>query len=835
MKRTAVTLLVLGLAFGSSSFGKPPEPQQAASPAAAVMYAPDRDYDLLQISLDLRVDYATLTISGTATNRLAALRDGLTEIALDCGRNLSVDACAIDGRPAAFSRSGDKLEIDAPGGLERGKPLDVEVRYSVHEASDGLHWIRPRPDDAQRQGFWTIGQPEYNRTWFPTWDYPNDFAIFETRVSVPADWTAVGNGALRSDTMDPGGKTRTFHWVMDQPCATYLLSLTAGPLDIVRDAWQDVPLLYTAPRGKGGMLKDTFGETPDMLTFYSDLFGLKYPWPKYAECVMYEGGGAMENVSATLFSDSFLSDRRSGFRRSSPAIAHELVHQWLGDLVTYKNWGEVWLSEGFAILFGQLLYAEHWQSGSEFDRALEDISQGYFSESRRYKRPLSTRVYASPGDMFDNHSYLKGALVLHTLRSFLGDSAFRRGVHAYLIKHRNEPVDSHDLGVAMTEATGINVEAFFDQWVYKPGHPVLDYSWKWDAGKKQIALMVKQIQDVKDGTPIYRIGASVGLISGGRLTREKVMIGKAEQELSISAPARPDAVLLDPDHDFLREIPASHWGAGELPHILRYAPNAMDRQEAMARLLESSPPDETVRGIVDMLRADKAPYPVFRSIQKLVDLGRADLRAFYREEVSHAYPPRRVGGIQALARLPKDRADIRLLRGLVNDRELYDVVRASLKTLRSWDAAGNRDVFKKATLLAPDDKVIRLIALDGIAKADAEAGRPRRDPVPEMTQKIRGLLTEISRGVTGSSLMTEGMRSLAARGNVQASIAGWLKEERSFVFLVQDDATKLGMMSRGAKVSRTVIYKLDTGQGAMYLSFYFTAEGKVAGLDVYRE
>ncbi len=835
MKRKYAIVLAFCLVLGSRSIGQQQQPQQAASPQAKIHYAPDRDYDLLQVSLDLRVDYETLTLSGTAVNRLAPLREGLTEIVLDCGQNLRVDACAIDGRPSAFTRSGDKLKIPAAAALEISKPLAVEVRYSVHENSDGLHWLRPTSADAQRKGFWTIGQPEHNRTWFPTWDYPNDFAVFETKVSVPAEWYVVGNGSLQSDTIDPGGKTRTFHWLMDQPCATYLLSLTAGPLDIVKDTWQGVPLLYSAPRGKGGLLKDTFGETPEMLTFYSDLFGVTYPWPKYAESVMYEGGGAMENVSATLFSYGFLSNKRAGFRRSSPAIAHELVHQWLGDLVAYKNWGEVWLSEGFAILFGQILYAEHWQSRNEFDRQLEADSQGYFSESRRYKRPLSARLYASPDDMFDNHSYLKGALVLHTLRSFLGDSAFRRGVHYFLTKHRNEPVDSHDLCVAMTEATGTNVEPFFDQWVYKPGHPVLDYSWKWDEGSKQVALVVKQTQDVKDGTPVYSIGASVGMISGGRLTRERVKIGQTEQELRINAPAKPDAVLLDPDHEFLREIPEYHWAAEELPHILSYAPNAVDRQEAMTRLLGGSPSDETVRGIVEILRADKTQYPVFRSFQKLADLGRADMRAFYREEASHAYVPRRMEAIRALGRLPKDPADIQMLRGLVNDQEIYDVVRASLQALRAWDAAGNRDVFKKAIVAAPDDTVIRFMALDGIAKGDEETGKPRRDPDPAMTQKIKSLLSDISRGVTGSPLMTEGMRSLAARGGVQASIAGWLKDEKTFAFLVKDDNTNQGTISRGDKVSRTLTFKMETGQRVIYLSVYFTAEGKVAGLDVYRE
>lgn len=835
MKQKYVTILAFCLALFSLSFGQQQQPQLAASPQAKIQYAPDRDYDLLQVSVDLRVDYGTLTLSGTAVNRLAPLRDGLAVIVLDCGKNLTVDGCAIDGQPAVFSRVGDKLRVAAPAAVERGKPLAVEVRYFVRDNSDALHWLRATAADPERRGFWTVGQPDHNRTWVPTWDYPNDFAVLDARVSVPADWYVVGNGALQSDTVDPGGKTRTFHWVMDQPCATYLLSLTAGPLDMARDVWQGVPLLYTAPRGKGGLLRDTFGETPEMLTFYSDLFGIKYPWPKYAECVMYEGGGAMENVSATLFSDGFLSDKRRGFRRSSPAIAHELVHQWLGDLVTYKNWGEVWLGEGFAILFGQLLYAEHWQGRNESDHQLEGYAQGYFSESRRYKRPLSTYLYATPDDMFDNHSYLKGALVLHTLRSFLGESDFLRGVHLYLAKHRNEPVDSHDLGVSMTEATGINVEPFFDQWVFKPGHPVLDYTWKWDEDKKQAVLVVRQTQDVKDGTPIYKIGAAVGLISGGRLTRERVTLDRAEQELRIGASAKPDALLLDPDHEFLREIPAYHWVAEELPHILRYAPNAVDRQEAMSRLLGGSPSEETVRAVVEALRADKTPYPVFRSIQKLADLGRTDLRPFYRGEAAHAYIPRRVEAIKALGRLPKDTADIRMLRDKVNDREIYDVIRASLQTLRAWDAAGNRNVFKKAAAAATDDRIIRFIALDALARADAAAGKPRPDPDPETTTKIKSLLSDISRGVTVSPLMTEGMRSLAARPGVQSSIAGLLKDEKSFTYLVKDDVQSQAMVRRGAEVSRTFTYKVETGQRVLYLVLYLTPEGKVADLDAFRE
>src|SRR5262249_13173858 len=150
--------------------------------------------------------------------------------------------------------------------------------------------------------------------------------------------------------------------------------------------------------------------------------------------------------------EGFLADKRRGIRTSSSVVAHELAHQWFGDLVTYKNWGELWLGEGFATFFGQGLYAEHWRGKAEYDHQIEGFSQNYFSESRRYKRPLSTILYRNPDAMFDSHSYQKGGAILHTLRRYLGDNVFFQGINHYLSKHRNTPVDSHDLCDAMTES-----------------------------------------------------------------------------------------------------------------------------------------------------------------------------------------------------------------------------------------------------------------------------------------------------------------------------------------------------------------------------------------------
>src|SRR5262249_10420598 len=192
--------------------------------------------------------------------------------------------------------------------------------------------------------------------------------------------------------------------------------------------------------------------------------------------------------------------------------------------------------------------AEKWRGKDEYAHELAGFTRTCLGEGRRYRRPLSTHVYKSPEAGFDSHAYQKGALVLHTLRRHLGDEAFFQGIRHYLTKYRHSPVDSHDFCNAMTEGTGANLEPFFDQWVFKPGHPVLDYSWTWDEEKKEVVLTVKQLQDTSDGTPVHDLHATVGLIRAGTLARKKVHVANAENQIRVDASIKPDAVLLDPDH-----------------------------------------------------------------------------------------------------------------------------------------------------------------------------------------------------------------------------------------------------------------------------------------------
>ncbi|MCI0662855.1 MAG: aminopeptidase, partial [Acidobacteria bacterium] len=327
----------------------------------------------------------------------------------------------------------------------------------------------------------------------------------------------------------------------------------------------------------------------------------------------------------------------------------------------------------------------------------------------------------------------------------------------------------------------------------------------------------------------------VGLISGGRLSREKSRVDKVEQEIRIVTAGKPDAVILDPDHDFLREIPNLHWAAAELPHILKFAPNAVDRQEAMKKMLEGTPTDASVQAVVEELRADKGQFPVFRSIERLSELNRPDLRPFLREQLMHPALARRAQGIRAMAKLPKDQADIQSLRNLVNDQESYAVIRGVVQTLREWDAPGNRDIFKKAIEVVPRDEPTRLIAFDGLAKADAAEGKRQEDPEPQMTAMLNKLLSDMANGAKDSSLMTDGLRDFAARPNISSQVATWVKDMKSFTFLHREDVKDRGMERRGVKVDRVYYYKMITGQMTLHITFHITAEGKAADVDVFRE
>ncbi len=692
-----------------------------APPAATIHYAPDRTCDLTHIRVDLDVDYATKTYKGRSENTMVPLREGITAVRLMAGPALKISKVTVDGRDAAYDRKGRDLMIKTSP-LQKGRPIVIAIEYSAANTprggdfpggGGGFHWILPRTGVANREGFWTQGETETNSDWAPTWDYPNDLTTSETHCTVPAEWSVVGNGLLKSNTLSADHKKRTFVWKLDIPHATYLLSLVAGPFDIRTDKWRGVPLMYVVPKGEGQFADYTYSGTKDMLSFYSDTVGYKYPWPKYAQDAMFDFGGGMENASATTMGENAVTEPREGFRRSDSLISHEMAHQWFGDTVTCKDWGDIWLNESFAT-FMQMMYFEHSRGINGYDEEVDNNTREYLNEARRYHRPISTKLYQNGDQMFDSHTYPKGGVVLHTLRKQLGDGPFFAGLKLYLNTYQHTPVQTSQLCRSLTEASGINCEPFFDQWILKPGHPVLDTTWEMDGSGKNVVLNVKQTQSTADGTPIYQIPAKVVVISGGKLTRYPIDLKSASDSFSIPVGVKPDAVILDGDHDFLREIPTLHWSHDELLAIVKYGPEGGDRTTAMSKLLTGTPSDADVQVAADAVKADTDKFPSFTSIRSLGALKREDLRPLFESLLTHPNFQRRTEAVTILATYPVNPGTTAKLRALINDKEAISVVVASIRALGTWDGKGNLDLFNKALKIPSRNDRIKRAAQDAI-------------------------------------------------------------------------------------------------------------------------
>jgi aminopeptidase N len=673
-----------------------------APPLATMHYAPDRTFDLLNVAVDIDVDYDHRGFKGHVINTVSPLRGDLTELGLMAGKNLNITRVTINGIDAQFRRDGEQLSVSTLTPTKKGEKLKIGIDYNAVNTTaeafggdGGWHWITPRADNKNHVGFWTQGEPMSNRNWAPTWDYPNDFTTSETRTTVPADWTVVGNGILVSNKLSSDHKRRTFDWRMGLPHATYLLSLVGGPFDIKKDNWEGVDLWYVVPKGEGKYIDDSFAGTKDMLSFYSKIVGVKFAWPKYAQDAMYDFGGGMENVSATTLGEGSLTEKRAGFRLMDSLTSHEMGHQWFGDYVTCKDWGDTWLNEGFAT-YMQMMYFEHSRGKNGYDREVEDNTRTYLAEARRYERPISTKLYQTPINMFDGTTYSKGGMVLHTLRRWLGDEAFFAGLHLYLTTYAHQPVESCQLRRAMTQASGINCDPFWAQWFDKPGHPVFEYTWKPTAAAGA-TITVKQIQDTSKGTPIYDMPGKFGFIAAdGTVQRYAFHIGKADETFDVPLNIKPVAGVLDPDHDVLRDIPNLPWQDGELLPIFQFAPSCLDRDEAFRRLLKSSPSEDTIRLMVKVFEADNGLIPAFPNLREFGALAKPELRQFWIGQLNHPDFDREAQAVTALGLLPPDAATTQKLRSLVTDQAPIPVVIAAIRVLGKWDLKGNTDVIKKA-------------------------------------------------------------------------------------------------------------------------------------------
>ncbi len=519
---------------------------QAALLGVPPVYTPDRPFDTCHIYLDLSVDLNKRRLAGFCRTTIKARRAGLRSLSFNAV-DLKVSKVLFDGKPIRFKNGGGNLVVTATKPLVEGTAHDIEVKYHVENPEAGLHFVR-KPVQ-----MWSQSQPEDARRWFPCHDTPGEKATSEVRATVPSGFRAVSNGILVAEA-----KSRTkhiWHWKMDRPHSIYLITLAVGRFAEVVEDWDGIPVVYYCEKGREADARRGLGKTAAAMKILSEKTGVRYPYARYAQVAVAEYPGGMEHTTATTQTDACLIDKQAFLDHDlDTLVAHELAHQWFGDLVTCAEWPHAWLNEGFAT-YCEVVFLE---ADRGHDAALYELllnRRVYLDEAAgRYRRPIVCRTYTDPWTIFDRHLYEKGCWVLHMLHLELGDILFWKGVGHWLRKHADAVAETQDLVAAFEDATGRNLQAFFDQWVYRGGHPALKLSWSWDKKSKRGELHLTQTQDVCDANPAYKFKAKIHVTGRGWSRDFSETIDATEHRLVWTLPGEPLDVEFDPELELLASI-----------------------------------------------------------------------------------------------------------------------------------------------------------------------------------------------------------------------------------------------------------------------------------------
>ena len=524
-------------------------------------YAPDRTCDIVHIALTLQLDMARQTLRGTCATTVRAISAPVTSVALDAVDLQITQARQTGDKPVPFDYDGQRLVVHLESPLRSGDDTTIAVDYSVTRPRLGLYFIAPDaayPDKPTQM--WTQCQDEDARYWFPCFDAPNERASSEITITVPQPYFALSNGVLLDTRRDDAAGTITYHWLQEQPHATYLMTLVVGEFSAHTDMVDGLPVQWYVSPGRQADGQRAFGDTPDMLRFFTAKIGVPYPWSKYAQIAVADFVfGGMENTSATTQTDLTLHDERAHLDFSSNGlVAHELAHQWFGNLLTCKHWSHAWLNEGFATYFDALFH-EHHKGQDEFRYLMYENARAYFQEdAEHYRRPLVTNVYKEPIDLFDRHLYEKGALVLHMLRYVLGEELFWRSITQYVSANQHQVVETVDLERAIDMATGRNMQAFFTQWVYQSGYPEYQVEFAWDEPTHMATVTVRQQQHtgMEHGadTPLFDMPVSLHVVLPDTTQQMSLRIKEALHVFHLPCPARPQWLSFDPGNWILKKL-----------------------------------------------------------------------------------------------------------------------------------------------------------------------------------------------------------------------------------------------------------------------------------------
>jgi aminopeptidase N len=699
MKRTPL-VLILAAAVSLPSFG-----QGVDWSKKTLRSERSRSYDALHYLIKIRLDLDRKAFEGEATVTADSLREGLATCVLDAEEFTVTAVLSDDGRPLEFAQTAKELAVRLPRPCKFGEEFSFTCFYNGRDPKIGLTFVAETADNPRI--VFSDSFPENVHHWFPCYDYPNDKVTNEIVATVERGLKVAANGRLVSVTEDPGAGTVTYHWSQGLPHSTYLIFLAAAPYVVVRDSYKTLPVNYWVYPRDAAKVGPTYGKTPKMIEFFNRIYGYDYPWQKYDQVSVPSGGGA-ESTSATAMTHRIMVDEKG--EPDFPAIgivSHELAHQWWGDLVTLRSWAHTWLNESFGT-YSDYLYHRYEKGDDEGAVDLLGKLNAYLREARtRYIRPIVSDRYDEPGDMFDAHTYPKGARVLHMLRSLVGDEPFFKTLSHFLHRYAFDAVDTADFIRSVKTVTGRNLDWFFDQWLYKPGHPVFEVKSEWDAAKKAVRLKVAQVQDHSRGVPVFRVPVSIKLVSPGKTDIRKIWIEKREETFELPFEEKPLLVRFDEDNVLIKELifPRER---DELIYQLGHD-DVIGRMEAAGALLAFKDDPRTAAALTASLRSD--PFWAVRkgALEALAQLGVKGGPAVLKKACQDPDPQVRAAALVALGNL-KDRSCLDLYKTLFLKDPSYRVQAEALTAIGKTGDPSAVPFLKKASTVPSYRDIVRRAA-----------------------------------------------------------------------------------------------------------------------------
>ena len=518
-------------------------------------YAPDRKVDIRHIALDVTPDFQKCTVHGEMTLTFAPIAKPLDELRLD-GIDLTVEAVTCPEKLAGYQATDKEIIVTFAAPIPPGRETSVTIRYSAQPVK-GLYFRTPATGyPTADMHLWTQGESIEARHWFPCYDYPNAKFTSEITCRVPAGMVVLSNGRKVSETADPATGLVAVRWMQEKPHVNYLLTLVAGHIATLEDKYRNIPLRFYTPASDAPQAALSFAPTKPAMEFYEREIGVPYPWAQYGQVVVRDFTmGGMENTTLTTLTDRTLhTTETENITSSEGLVAHELAHQWFGDLVTCKDWSHVWLNEGFATYYA-LLFAAQQHGREELLYGLLSSAQGIFEQSTNQpERAIVFRRYDKPMEQFDYRAYPKGAWVLHMLRSQLGEDLYRRCIKTYLERHAYGTVVTEDLNAVIEELSGRSFDRFFDEWVYHPGMPVLEVTSSWDEKTKLAKVGIRQTQPLNDTTGLFHFPLTLRFKSKAGTVDQHVEIKAKDEDFYIPLPQAPDIVRVDPELTVLAKV-----------------------------------------------------------------------------------------------------------------------------------------------------------------------------------------------------------------------------------------------------------------------------------------